>query len=199
MFNLTPSFIAAPLHNIRSVCSHVTPSVAPKRPPTTVMLAAKRARRNYAPTISNRSATFRYIIGKTFECGIELKGSEIKSVREGQMNLREGFARAKNGELFLHNVHISTWKGSHAAYNHEPLRPRKLLLHKRDILKLQAEQSKQGVTLIPTQAYFSDNGYLKFEIAIARGKQLHDKRETIKRRDEDREMRRVVKVATRIG
>lgn len=195
MFILTPLLIAAPSRHALPVHNHVVPLVQRRRRPSIVMHAAKRARRNYAPTISNRSATFRYIIGKTFECGIELRGSEIKSIRDGQMNLREGFARAKNGEMFLHNVHISSWRGSHAAYNHEPLRPRKLFLHKRDILKLEAEQTKQGVTLIPTKAYFSDNGYLKFEIAIARGKQLHDKRETIKRRDQDREMRRVEKMA----
>lgn len=192
------SFITTiPARGVLARRLHAVPSVCPTRPATIVMRSAKKSRRNYAPTISNRSATFQYDILKTFECGIELKGSEVKSVREGQMNLREGYARAKDGQLFLHNVHISSWSGSHSAYNHEPLRLRRLLLHKRDILKLQAEQSKQGVTLVPTKAYFSDNGYLKFEIAIARGKQLHDKRETIKRRDQDRELRRVEKITTR--
>lgn len=187
---------ASRFHRLRSD-EFSSPTVATRCPCAPVMLAAKRGRRNYSPTVTNRSATFRYDLGKTYECGIELKGSEIKSVREGQMNLREGFARVKNRELFLHNVHIAAWSSAHPAYNHEPIRVRKLLLHKRDILKLADEQNKSSITLIPTKAYFSENGYLKIEIAVARGKQLRDKREDIKRRDQDRELRRVEKIATR--
>lgn len=113
-------------------------------------------------------------------------------MRNGGINIRDGFARVKDAELFLHNVHISPWSHAAAFFNHDPIRERKLLLHKRDIRKLGSKQAESGLTLIPTKVYFK-NGYLKVEIALARGKKLHDKREDVKQRDNAREMQRIIK------
>lgn len=146
-----------------------------------------------APTVDNRVARNRYDYLETHECGVELLGTEIKAVREGKMNIRQGYARVKNGELFLHNVHISHWSGASKFFNHDPLRERKLLLHKRIIRKLAVQQKDPGLTLVPAKAYFNNRGYLKLEIALARGKKLHDKREDIKKRDADRDIRRIIK------
>lgn len=122
-------------------------------------------------------------------------GTEIKSVRSGRINLREGFCRVKSNELFLHNVHISPCPYAHKNLDHQPLRVRKLLLHKRDIRNLGQKEKDSGITLVPTKAYFNNRGWLKIEIALVRGKNQADKRETIKRRDQDRELRRVVKAS----
>lgn len=159
------------------------------------MALAKKTKsaKNYSPTVLNRAARHRYELLETFECGIELYGTEIKSVRQGNMNIRDGFARVKNGELFLHNVHISPWTKATAFFNHDPVRERRLLLHKKSIRKLEGKQKDKGLTLIPTKTYFSDSGYLKVEVALARGKQLHDKREDLKRRDDKRNMQRIIK------
>lgn len=163
------------------------------RLPTTALAATAKKRRNYRPTILNRPARFRYDISETHECGVELLGTEIKSIREGSMNLKDGYARVTDGQIFLHNVHISGWLGAHKAFNHDPLRVRRLLLHKRLIRKLAAKQTDVGLTIIPLRAYFSDNNYLKVEIGLARGKKLHDKREDLKKRDNERDMRRDLK------
>lgn len=141
----------------------------------------------------NRQVRFRYELLETHECGIELLGTEIKSVRAGKLNLRDGYARVDNAQLFLHNVHIAHCTFAGPAFNHDPIRPRRLLLHKKDIRKLEEKQKDTGLTLVPTKAYFSNNGYLKIEIALAKGKKLHDKRLDLKKRDDDREIRRVVK------
>lgn len=137
----------------------------------------------------------RYEFLATYECGIELVGTEIKSVRNGSMNIKDGYARVKGGELFLHNVHITPYQSAGNYFNHEALRTRKLLLHKRDIRKLEGKQSDSGLTLVPTKAYFSSNGCLKVEIALARGKQEHDRRQDIKKREGEREMRSIVKAS----
>lgn len=160
------------------------------------MLAKKDQKgqwKTHSPRIENRVARFRYDIIDSYECGIELLGTEVKSVRNGQMNIREGYARVKDDQIYLHNVNISTWQGSHKALNHEPLRPRRLLLHKRFIRKLASKQSDSGLTIIPMKAYFSSNGYLKVEIALAKGKKLHDKREDEKKREAQRDIQRAVK------
>lgn len=154
---------------------------------------SKKSKRNYSPTVINRIARFKYDILESHECGIELQGSEVKSMRQGGMNLREGYARVKDGQLYLHNVHIGAWAMAHRAYNHDPLRVRRLLLHKRIIRKLGSRQNEGGLTLIPTRAYFSSNNYLKVEIGLARGKKLHDKREDERKREVERDMRRTVK------
>lgn len=180
-------------------CAWTLFRAAPSHPVTTSqravisMAATKGKQRNWAPRVDNRIARMRYEFLETYECGVELVGTEIKSVRTGKMNIREGYARVKNGELFLHNVHISPWDFASKFFNHDPTRPRKLLLHKRSIRKLESKQGDTGLTIVPISAYFNSNGYLKVEVALARGKQLHDRREDIKRRDDAREMQRVIK------
>lgn len=178
----------------------ITPSVWPFQLPTwkwgeTSMSSSKKKgkRKNMSPRIENRAARFRYDILDSYECGIELQGTEVKSIRHGQMSLKEGYARVKNGELFLHNVNISGWLGSHKAFNHDPIRVRRLLLHKRFINKLDSKQSDKGLTIIPLCAYFAENGYFKLEIGLARGKKLHDKREDAKKKEAQRDIDRVVK------
>ncbi len=158
-----------------------------------ITMAAKPNSKVKAPTVENRIARNRYEFLETFECGIELFGTEIKAIRDGKMNLKQGYARVKDGELFLHNVHISHWRNASKYFNHDPLRPRRLLLHKRSIRKLEMKQKDSGLTIVPTRAYFNGRGFLKMEIALARGKQLHDKREDIKRREQDRDARRIIK------
>jgi SsrA-binding protein len=157
--------------------------------------ADSKRKRNWAPKIENRIARMRYEFLATYECGIELLGTEIKSVRSGQMNLREGYARVKGGQMYLHNVHITPWESAGHYFNHEALRPRRLLLHKSEIRKLASKQDDPGLTLIPAKAYFTKSGFLKVELALARGKQLHDRREDIKKRENDRELKRIVKTS----
>jgi len=133
----------------------------------------------------NKKAGFDYQIDETYEAGIVLKGSEVKSCRQGKVNLKDSYARIKNGEVFLYQAHISPY--SHAGYNqHDPLRVRKLLFHKREIKRLTGKTKEKGYTLIPLQMYFR-NGKVKVEMGLARGKKLYDKREEIKQRDLKRE------------
>ena len=139
----------------------------------------------------NRKAFHDYHILETFETGMVLVGTEVKSIREGRVNLRDSFARAENGEVFAYNIHIHPY--SHRGYaDHDPMRKRKLLLHAHEIRKLIGKTVERGMTLVPLRMYFK-NGKVKMEIGLARGKQLHDKRETIKRREADRETRAAVK------
>lgn len=188
-------------HGNVNTCRFISPApdLLPHRPPAkrgqVLMLAAKRheQKRNWSPRIENKIARMRYHFLETYECGIELVGTEIKSVRAGKMQLREGYARVKDGELFLLNVNISPWETSGPYFSHDADRPRKLLLHKRYIRKLEAKLKETGLTVVPTCAYFNSGGYLKIEIALAKGKQLFDRREDIKRREDAREMHRIVK------
>ena len=139
----------------------------------------------------NRKARFDYHILETFEAGIALLGTEVKGIREGKANLRDAFARVEKGEVWLYNVHINPY--SHRGYvDHDPKRRRKLLLHRQEIRKLIGKTVEKGLTLVPTRMYFK-NGKVKVAIALARGKQVHDKRETIKRRETERETRAAVK------
>jgi len=139
----------------------------------------------------NRKAFHDYHIIETFEAGIVLVGTEVKSIREGSANLRDSFARLEDGEIWLYNVHINPY--SHRGYtNHEPTRKRKLLLHRQEIRKLIGKTVEKGMTLVPTRLYFK-NGHVKVSLALAKGKHAHDKRETLKRRDIDRETRAAVK------
>jgi SsrA-binding protein len=139
----------------------------------------------------NRKAFHDYQVLETFEAGIALLGTEVKSIREGNVNLRDSFARIESGEIWLYNVHINPY--SHRGYaDHEPTRRRKLLLRKAEIRKLIGKTVEKGMTLVPTRMYFH-NGYVKVAIALAKGKKAHDKRETIKRREADRETRAAVK------
>ena len=153
---------------------------------------AKTAREEAQKNIAeNRKAFHDYHILETFEAGIVLVGTEVKAIREGNANLRDSFARLEDGEIWLYNVHINPY--SHRGYStHEPTRKRKLLLHRREIRKLIGKTVEKGLTLVPTRLYFQ-NGHVKVALALARGKQAHDKRETIKRREADRETRAAVK------
>jgi SsrA-binding protein len=153
---------------------------------------AKTAREEAQKNIAeNRKAYHDYHILETFEAGIVLVGTEVKAIREGNANLRDSFARLEDGEIWLYNVHINPY--SHRGYStHEPTRKRKLLLHRREIRKLIGKIVEKGLTLVPTRLYFQ-NGHVKVALALAKGKQAHDKRETIKRREADRETRAAVK------
>jgi len=142
--------------------------------------------------ITNRKAYRDYEVLEAFECGIELKGSEVKSLRDGKINLDDSFARAEKEELFLYNAHISHY--TQASYlNVETDRPRKLLLHKGQILRVIGKLTQKGLALIPLKFYFNDRGFVKVELALGKGKKLYDKRVTIKRRETDLEMRRAIK------
>jgi SsrA-binding protein len=139
----------------------------------------------------NRKAFHDYHVLETFEAGVALLGTEVKSIREGRVNLRDSYARIENGEVFVQNVHISPY--SHRGYaDHEPLRRRKLLLHAHEIRKLIGKTVERGMTLVPLRMYFK-NGRVKLAVGLAKGKKTHDKRETLKRRDADRETRAAVK------
>ncbi|KPQ35748.1 MAG: SsrA-binding protein SmpB [Phormidesmis priestleyi Ana] len=142
----------------------------------------------------NRQARYEYEILETYEAGVALLGTEVKSIREGKVNLRDGFANVKRGEAWLHNVHISPHKMTNLAYNHEPRRVRKLLLHRQEIRKLIGQTEQKGLTLIPLKMYFKD-GRIKVVIGLSRGKKLHDKRESLKKKQDKREMARVMKSA----
>jgi SsrA-binding protein len=139
----------------------------------------------------NRKALHDYAVLDTFEAGVALLGTEVKSIREGSVNLRDSFARIERGEVWLFNVHIGPY--SHTGYStHEERRQRKLLLHAHEIRKLTGRVAEKGLTLVPLQMYFK-NGSVKVALALVKGKQAHDKRETLKRREVERETRAAVK------
>jgi SsrA-binding protein len=143
----------------------------------------------------NRAASHNYFLQEKFETGIVLSGTEVKSIRAGRANLKDAYAIVKDGELWLLNAHIGPYEHGNI-FNHEPLRTRKLLAHKNEVLKLQGKTLQRGLTLIPTRMYFK-NGRVKVEIAVARGKQLWDKRETERRKTADREARAAIARARR--
>jgi len=140
---------------------------------------------------TNRKAKHEYYIDDEFEAGIVLKGTEVKSLRMGKTNLKDSYARVKNNEVFIHQLHIGEYPYAHYD-NHEPLRVRKLLFHKREIKRLYGKTKEKGLALIPLNIYFK-GGKIKLTIALARGKRKYDKREIIKKRDEKREMDRAIK------
>ena len=143
------------------------------------------------PIAENRKARHDYFIVDTYEAGVVLVGTEVKALREGRANLKDAYAKVKNGELWVHQLHISPY--SHASYdNHDPLRPRKLLLHRDEIKRLVGKVNEAGHTLIPLKLYFK-SGKVKLLLALAKGKRQYDKRESIRRRDEQRDMDRVRK------
>ena len=141
--------------------------------------------------IENRKARYNYFIKEEIECGIELVGSEVKSIRNGSVNLKDSYAIIKNGEAYLLNTHISLYEEGNI-FNHEETRTRKLLLHKKEILKLNDKIRIEGYTLIPLKMYFVKNK-VKVLLGICKGKKLYDKRETIKKRDMERELRQKMK------
>ena len=139
--------------------------------------------------IKNRRASFEYHFLDTYTAGIQLTGTEIKSVRDGKVNLTDGFCTFINGELWLKNVHIAEYKEG-TYNNHEPKRPRKLLLNKQELKKLQNKLKEQGLTIIPTRMFINERGLAKLDIALAKGKKLYDKREDLKLKDAKRQIAR---------
>jgi SsrA-binding protein len=148
------------------------------------------SRRGDQVAIRNRRARYDYHVLDSFECGIVLAGSEVKSIRDGHANLQDGYARVENGEVWLHGMHISPYEFSSADL--EPVRPRKLLLHRRQIDELARATAEKGVTLVPLRVYFKD-GRAKVELAVAKGKRSYDKRRAIAERDAKRETERAMK------
>jgi SsrA-binding protein len=140
----------------------------------------------------NRRARHDYEILQTFEAGIELRGSEVKSLREGRTNLAEAYAAMKGGEIYLLNSNIPEYREANR-FNHEPKRPRKLLLHAREINRLVSGVAREGLTIIPLKIFFNRRGRAKIDIALAKGRKLHDKREAIKERSWEREKARVMR------
>ena len=154
-------------------------------------MAAKPERRLRA-VAENRKARFNFEIGEVFEAGIVLTGSEVKSLRTGKGSIVESYADAKDGEIWLINANIPEYLQAHR-FNHLPKRPRKLLLHQRQINKLSAAVEREGMTIVPLKIYFNDRGRAKIEIALAKGKKLHDKRETEKARSWQRDKSRIMR------
>ena len=141
---------------------------------------------------ANRRARFNYEIGQTYEAGVALTGTEVKSLREGRSSIADAYAGARGEELWLYNAYIPEYLQANR-FNHETRRPRKLLLHKREIARLMSAVDREGMTLVPLKIYFNDRGRAKVELAVARGKKLHDKRETEKRRSWDKEKGRLLR------
>lgn len=146
----------------------------------------------YKIVSDNRQARYLYEILETYEAGIQLTGTEVKSIREGKVNLQDGYALVRNGEAWLINLHISPYSGSGQYFNHEPRRTRKLLLHRQEIRKLIGKVEQQGLTLVPLRMYLK-RGLVKVSIALGKGKKLHDKREDMKRRQDQRDIQRAMK------
>ena len=141
---------------------------------------------------TNRKAFHDYFIEDKFEAGIVLQGTEVKSLREGRVNLQDSYASVRDGEVFLHNCHVSPYSHGNIM-NHDPTRVRKLLLHKTEINKLHGRTQQKGLTLIPLRVYFSKRGHAKVELGLAKGKKLYDRRESIKAREAGREVQRAIK------
>ncbi|MEX2195029.1 MAG: SsrA-binding protein SmpB [Thermoleophilaceae bacterium] len=154
---------------------------------------AKKSKRKAAPgdVATNRQASYRYQLLERWECGIVLQGSEVKSLRQGQVQLKDAYASLRDGEVWLHNMHVSPYAPA-AGENHEPERPRKLLMHRREIERLIGKTQEKGLTLVPTRLYFSGPN-AKVEIALAKGKDVRDKREDLKRKDQKREIERALR------
>jgi SsrA-binding protein len=155
-------------------------------------MAKKRGKRKAAPgdVATNRQAGFRYHLLDRWECGIELRGSEVKSLREGGVQLKDAYAELRDGEVWLQRMHIAPYKPA-ARENHEPERPRKLLMHRREIERLIGKTAEKGLTLVPTRVYFR-GPHAKVELALARGKEQRDKRRSIKEREQKREIERAL-------
>ena len=154
------------------------------------MAKGKKRKASPGDVASNRQASFRFNLLERFECGIVLEGTEVKSLREGGAQLKDSYASVRDGEVWLHGVYIPPY-GPASRANHDPERPRKLLLHKREIERLVGRTHERGLTLIPTRMYFAGpRSRAKVEIALAKGKDLYDKRQAIKTRDTQREVQR---------
>jgi SsrA-binding protein len=143
-------------------------------------------------SIKNRRAMHEYFIIQKYEAGISLKGTEIKSIRAGMVNFKDSFAKIDDGQCWLQNFHISPWEKA-SFFNHEAERPRRLLMHKSEIKRLRAKVDEQGMTLIPLEIYINDKGYCKVSLALAKGKKFFDKRDTLQKKDLEREKAREAK------
>ena len=155
-------------------------------------MAQKKEKPSAKIAAANRRARFNYEIGQTYEAGISLTGTEVKSLREGRSNIADAYAGERGGELWLYNAYIPEYLQANR-FQHETRRPRKLLLHKREISRLIVAVDREGMTVVPLKIYFNDQGRAKVELALARGKKLHDKRETEKKRSWDRERGRLMR------
>lgn len=141
----------------------------------------------------NRKARHDFEILDSMECGIELCGTEVKSIRNGQVNLKDSHARIEDGEIYLYNVHISPYDHGNR-FNHDPVRKRRLLLHKKEIQKLKSKIQEKGLTLIPLKLYFKSNSnWVKVDLGVCKGKRLYDKRQDISKRDNQRQLERIIK------
>jgi SsrA-binding protein len=160
-------------------------------------VAKGKGKRKAAPgdVASNRYASYRYQLLEKLECGIVLEGTEVKALRASGAQLKDGYAAVRDGELWLHSVHIPPY-GPAARENHDPERPRKLLVHRRELDRLGARVNERGLTLVPTRMYFS-GAHAKVEIALARGKELHDKRQALRDREGRRDIERGLREARR--
>jgi len=148
------------------------------------------------PVATNKKAYHNYFLSQNWECGIELKGGEVKSVRAGLVNFKDSFAKIEDGEVLLYNLHINPYK--EASYmNEDPDRARKLLMHKREIRKIVSEVAERGKVLVPTKIYLNNRGLVKIELALGTGKKLYDKRESMKKRDIERSLRQSLRVVKR--
>jgi len=156
-------------------------------------MAAKQ--KGFKPVVDNRRARHEYHINENYEAGLVLVGTEVKSLRMGRANLQDAYAVVRDGEVWVNNFHISHYEKGHQ-FNHDPMRPKKLLLHRREINRLQALQREKGFTLIPLKIYFKD-GRAKMDLAVAVGKKLYDKRQDIAGRDAKRDMERAMKERSR--
>ncbi len=141
---------------------------------------------------NNKKAYYEYFIEDKFEAGVVLKGTEVKSIRMGRVNIKESYAQVTNGEVFIHGMHISPYEMGNR-YNEDPIRPRKLLLHRREINRLIGYIQQKGLTLIPLKIYISPKGLVKVQLGVGRGKKLHDKRQSIAKRDSERNIQRAIK------
>ena len=139
----------------------------------------------------NRKAYHDYFVEEKFECGLVLYGTEVKSIRNGRVNLKESWAQIRNGEAWAEGIHISPYEQGNI-FNRDPLRPKKLLLHRNEIRKLDSQVMRQGSTLIPLEIYFKD-GKAKLQLGLCKGKQIHDKRDAMAKRDSDREIQRAMR------
>jgi SsrA-binding protein len=153
---------------------------------------AAKTERKLKVVADNRKARFNYEIGEVFEAGIALTGTEVKSLRQGKATIAESYAEGRAGELWLVNANIPEYLQA-SRFNHAPKRRRKLLLHKRQVTKLAGAVDREGMTIVPLKLYFNEKGRAKIEIALARGKKLHDKRETLKKRSWEREKGRLLR------
>ena len=158
---------------------------------------AKKSKRKAAPgdIATNRQASFRYHLLEKVEAGLQLQGSEVKSLRDGKVQLKDAYASINDGEAWLHNMHIAPYPAA-SRENHEPERPRKLLLHRRELERIAARANERGLTLVPTRIYFA-GPRAKVEIALARGKDLYDKRQALRERDTARDIERGLREARR--